>query len=335
MKGIWMEPTWLLPTHCLERRCTQCNRLLFRGQVEFIEIKCPRCGSMQIFRKGLPPQHPKRVIALNASNVDLYCAVGGKLIGRPDTQALAPEVMQKIKDLPVIGDASKPDIKQILALKPDLILAPEAPFHQSFVPVLEQAGIPVYIQGLNTYGQLCDALQFYGSLTGCPERAETVVRELESRIRAVTAKFRMQRPPRILIIWESGEKLTMALTGSFAGQMAYRLQAVNVADELTRGRTVIPFVPFCLEKAARADPDMVLLISHNPSGEAAVKFRQEVAEQAAWRGMKAVRGNRIYKMPYSLFSVHPGTRIAEALEYLASLLYEREMNSGENNLIAR
>jgi phage FluMu protein Com len=30
-----------------EVRCCQCNRLLFRGLVEDVEIKCPRCGAIQ------------------------------------------------------------------------------------------------------------------------------------------------------------------------------------------------------------------------------------------------------------------------------------------------
>jgi len=30
-------------------RCCKCNRLLMKGKVEYVEVKCPRCGSMQIF----------------------------------------------------------------------------------------------------------------------------------------------------------------------------------------------------------------------------------------------------------------------------------------------
>ncbi len=30
-----------------EVRCSQCNRLLFRGIVEDMEIKCSRCGAIQ------------------------------------------------------------------------------------------------------------------------------------------------------------------------------------------------------------------------------------------------------------------------------------------------
>lgn len=32
-----------------EFRCQSCKRLLLRGRVEKIEIKCPRCGCVQTF----------------------------------------------------------------------------------------------------------------------------------------------------------------------------------------------------------------------------------------------------------------------------------------------
>ena len=31
-----------------EIRCIRCNRLLFKGQVEWVEIKCPKCRYCQV-----------------------------------------------------------------------------------------------------------------------------------------------------------------------------------------------------------------------------------------------------------------------------------------------
>jgi phage FluMu protein Com len=36
-----------------EFRCRKCHRLLAKGQFKgFIELKCPKCGKMQIFTEG-------------------------------------------------------------------------------------------------------------------------------------------------------------------------------------------------------------------------------------------------------------------------------------------
>lgn len=48
--GGFMENSQLLP----EVRCQKCGRLLFKGIIEAVEIKCPRCGALQRYlRTGL------------------------------------------------------------------------------------------------------------------------------------------------------------------------------------------------------------------------------------------------------------------------------------------
>lgn len=34
---------------CTEIRCKRCKRLLMKGHVKTVEIKCPKCGYIQIF----------------------------------------------------------------------------------------------------------------------------------------------------------------------------------------------------------------------------------------------------------------------------------------------
>lgn len=38
-----------------EYRCIKCNKLLFKGEPNNVEIKCPRCGTMINFDKSLRP----------------------------------------------------------------------------------------------------------------------------------------------------------------------------------------------------------------------------------------------------------------------------------------
>lgn len=34
-----------------EIRCVRCNRLLFKGQVDWVEIKCPKCRHCQVITR--------------------------------------------------------------------------------------------------------------------------------------------------------------------------------------------------------------------------------------------------------------------------------------------
>ena len=36
-----------------EVRCPNCNRLLFRGIIKYVEIKCPKCHCVQCFQERM------------------------------------------------------------------------------------------------------------------------------------------------------------------------------------------------------------------------------------------------------------------------------------------
>ncbi len=46
-----------------EIRCRRCGRLLMKGEVKLIEIKCPKCGYVQQF-----PQKPEKAARQTAGS---------------------------------------------------------------------------------------------------------------------------------------------------------------------------------------------------------------------------------------------------------------------------
>lgn len=52
----------------LEPRRCRCGRLLFKGQVQVIEIKCPRCGAIHHFRDQIPVPERRRASSKDASH---------------------------------------------------------------------------------------------------------------------------------------------------------------------------------------------------------------------------------------------------------------------------
>ena len=114
------------------------------------------------------PAHPKRVVILNASNLDLFVAAGGAdlVVGKPTSQALSETVKEKTAKAEEVGIIHQPDIEKILSLQPDLVIGTNVPFHTDLEETLGNAGVPIYIQALDDVPSLFDALTFYGKLTG-------------------------------------------------------------------------------------------------------------------------------------------------------------------------
>lgn len=112
-------------------------------------------------RPVIVPERPKRVIAMNSSNIDLFYGAGGEVIARPNKVTVRDSVMEKIKDLPLVGEAGTPSVETIVSLKPDLVLGLNMPFHQKLREPLERAGIPVLLQSLGGYRDTVGRLEFY------------------------------------------------------------------------------------------------------------------------------------------------------------------------------
>lgn len=303
--------------------CAVGSFVLYRGESGHKEMKS---GGMRAVTDGVQrtvqiPEHPKRVVALNASNVDLYYAAGGTIVGKPNTEALPPVILEAVKNIPAVGTTASPNVEEIIALQPDLVLGANTPFHHNLVPILAKAGIPILIQSLDHYQQILDTLRFYGEMTGYPEQAAAAVEKIENRLTQVVEKTKNRTAPKVLVIWGSTESFNMATPNSFVGDLLWRLGAVNVADGQDKISGQSQYVPLSMEYVARINPDVILLITHSSDEKVSDKFRKELAEHPAWRGMKAVREDRVHKLPYHLFAVNPGTRVGEAIEVLANLLY--------------
>lgn len=267
------------------------------------------------------PRRPKRVIVLNASNLELFYAAGGTVVGRPDTGALPPAVKAAVQQVASVGITPNPNIEQIVALKPDLILGVNMPFHHNLIPVLDKAGIPILLQSLDNYQQIIDTLHFYGELTGHPEQAAAVSDTIKSRYEAIIKQNKNRPAPKVVVIWGSPESFSMATSRSFAGDLVRRLGAVNVADQGDDGQSHMGYVPLSMEYVARQNPDIILLITHSSDEKVGDKFSSELANHPAWRGLKAVENKQVHRLPYSLFAVNPGTQVGEALTVLAGFLY--------------
>lgn len=271
-------------------------------------------------RKVEIPRQPQRVIVLNASNLDLYYAAGGEVVGKPTTKALRPEVSKAVAAIPAVGTTANPSIEQLIALEPDLILGVNAPPHHALIPVLEKAGIPILLQTLENYQQILDTLALYGLLTGKQSLAQAEIDRIEAQYQAVRARVTGKEAPRVLVVWGSTESFNMATANSFAGDLVKRLGGINVTDEQITA-SQLRYVPLSMEFVARANPDVILLITHSTDEKVVGKLRSDLIKHPAWQGVKAVRNNRVEQLPYALFAINPGTQVGEALVILEKLLY--------------
>ncbi len=128
---------------------------------------------------------PERIISLAPSNTEILFALGlgDKLVGVTDFCDYPPEAQEK----PKIGGFSTPNIEEVVALSPDLILAAQR--HEAeIIPALEGRGLTVFAVDPRSFDEILEAITLVGEITGQEEEAFQLVTEISNRIKAVTDK---------------------------------------------------------------------------------------------------------------------------------------------------
>lgn len=269
------------------------------------------------------PAHPKRVVILNASNLDLFVAAGGadSVVGKPTSQALSETVKEKTAKAEEVGIIHQPDIEKILALQPDLVIGTNVPFHTDLEGTLGNAGIPIYIQALDDVPSLFDALTFYGKLTGKEKQSAEEAQAIKDKFAAVEKRAAGRTPPKSLLVFGSPDSFNMGTKNCFTGGLIELLGGGNIADHAAGDGA---YLPLSMEFVARENPAVIFAIVHGPAETLEPKMRRNLQENEAWADVEAVKSGRVYVLPYELFAVNPGVRAADALQVLADAMYPEE-----------
>lgn len=267
------------------------------------------------------PVHPKRVVFLNASNLDMYVAAGGaaQVVGKPSSQSMSPELAETVAAVPEIGIIHSPNIEKILSLKPDLIVGVNVPFHNQLRETMKQNHIPLYINSLDNYEDTLKTMKFFGELTGNTAKAQEAADRIVKQCSDAIAMTQGKAGPRTLIVFSNPDSNSMASSETFSGDLLQRLHGVNIAefDSSLTGQ----FVPLSLEYVVRQDPEVVFIISMGNTPDNLARFKEQMQMNEAWSQTSAVQNGRIYDLPMNLFTVNPGSNIGKAMEYMANCLY--------------
>ena len=154
--------------------CTPPAGVVTPSPIEFID---------QLGRTVALDKVPERIVSLAPSNTEIVFALGlaDRLVAVTDFCDYPPEVETK----PSIGGFTTPNIEEIIALSPDLILATSI-HEKRIIPQLEERGVTVFTLDPKTLDEVLEAITLVGEVTGKGEKASRLVAEMQSRIKVVT-----------------------------------------------------------------------------------------------------------------------------------------------------
>ena len=266
------------------------------------------------------PAEPKRIVFLNASNLEIFASLGGKAVGRPTSNSYPDDIKASLQGIPEVGQIHAPNLEKIMSLKPDLVVGTNVPFHVMLRKPLEMAGVPLYLNMINSYEDVLKSVDEFGRMAGKEKEAAAKHAEIERDYAELTKDVQPGKGPKVLIIFGAPDSFNMSTKMSFSGDLVERLGGINIANKAENVKDS-SFIPLSMEFVAKENPDVVMLITMGGSKEILEKLRANMRDNVIWHDVNAVKNNRVYQLPPSLFTVNPGTHTIDAMKIMKEYMY--------------
>lgn len=250
---------------------------------------------------------PNRVISLAPSVTEMLFAIGAgaQVVGVTQFCDYPPEAAQKAK----VGYAN-PNIETLVALQPDLIVAPQEFLKPDLIGKLEQFKVPVFILSARTVEDVVSHIQTLGRMLDRSTEATVLGMDLRQQIARIKARTQGAAPVRVLYVLNSEPLITVG-PGSFIDQLIGLAGGINVA-----AKSATAYPRLSMEVVLQENPDILLF----PIGAAEGISESEQQAWRKWSTLTAVKRNNLRQIPADLLN-RPGPRIGKALELLSDIFH--------------
>lgn len=254
---------------------------------------------------------PERIISLIPSNTEILFGLGlnDQIIGVNDNDNYPPEAAEKEK----VGGIEF-NLEQIIALKPDLVLAHESSlynFGEEAIAQLEAVGIPVFVvKNAETFEETYTTIEQIGQLTGKTTEAKDMIASIEQGITDIEAKVTDLEEKSVFVVVGTEPDLYAAGQETFIDEMLDVLHVENVVPELG-------WPQYSAEQFVKSNADVILTTYENDL--------EAISNNTAYAEMDAVKSGDVKLIDGDTTS-RQGPRIVEGIESIAEAVYPEVFN---------
>ena len=259
-------------------------------------------------RTVMIPQPVQRIVSLAPSLTETLYALGlqDRLVGDTDYCDYPEDARKKTK----VGGAINPNLEQIAALRPDLVLVTKSLNRYDTVRALDSLGIPAYATDPHTVDEIVSSTERLAEILGVPEAGNALALDLEHHLSALKQRLGAFPPRRVLfIVW--AEPLISIGKDTFIADALREAGALSIVDSTQS------WPQMNLEEVVKLQPEfLVFAASH---GGMAARDIDVLTSLPGWRILDAVRNRRFAVISDAVN--RPAPRIISAIEDLARQLH--------------
>lgn len=258
-------------------------------------------------RKLFIAKAPNRVVSLAPSITEMLFALGldEQIVGVTDFCDYPPAALTK----PKIGYA-RPNLESLIALRPDLIVAPQEFLRADLLAKLEQLKIPVFLIEAKSVEDIFAQIQSLGKMFNRTAMSDDLTRAMRERVQVLSGRIASTEKRRVLYVLNSHPLITVG-PGSYIHQLIGLAGGINIAAGSSS-----PYPRLSMETVLKEDPEILIF----PVGSTESIPKSEQEEWNRWSGLSAVRNRHLRQVSSDALN-RPGPRVVDGLEHLVRAIH--------------
>jgi iron complex transport system substrate-binding protein len=254
---------------------------------------------------------PQRIVSIVPSVTEMLFAMeaGPRVVGVSNFDRFPPEAATR----PKVGGLVDPDIEQIIALKPDLVVVYGT--QTDLRTQMERASIPIFLYQHSGLPDITATIRELGVRVGNAKESAALADRIEAEVADVRRRVANRPRPRTLLVFGRDAETLRGIYASggigFLHDMLEAAGGVNVFADVTRQS-----IQTTSELAVARAPEVIVEIGTDTASSKARNLR-------AWDALPsipAVRTKRIYELRGDGM-MNPGPRISASVRRLAEVLH--------------
>lgn len=273
----------------------------------FMANIAPRTFVDDLDRKLYLAKPPTRIVSLAPSITEMLFAIGldHEIVGVTDFCNYPPAALTKPKVA-----YSQPNLEALVALQPQLVLAPQSFLRADLLNKLDQLKIPTFIMESHTVEGIFSHMQVLGRMLGQSLKANEQAARLRRQVADLTQRLEGRPRPTILYVLNSNPLMTVG-PGSYIHHLFELAGARNAAE-----RAAVPYPRLTMEEVLTQNPEILLF----PVGEHEGIAQADQDAWKRWDSLRAVQQDRFVQIDSDVLN-RPGPRVVEALKLLVRLIH--------------
>jgi cobalamin transport system substrate-binding protein len=271
-------------------------------------VRVTRAYTDEVGRRVQIPLEAERVVSLAPNLTEIVFALGdgNHLAGDTDYCDYPPEAAQK----PHVGGPVNPNLEEIVALMPDLVLATKSINRRETVNALDHIGLPVYVTDPHSIEGMIASVEHLGSALGAEKSAASLAEDLRGRLSDLDRRLSGAAPRRVLfVVWT--DPLISVGRGTFIADALRRAGGRSVVD------TKAEWPRVSLEEVVRLQPEVLVFASaHSGNTQRDV---DALRTRPGWKNLAAMQHGNVVVVSDAIN--RPAPRMVDAIEHLARALH--------------